>query len=79
MPSYPPEKQARTIIACIAFHNCIRESNLRELEFDKCDHDENYMPGNLQPLPKGHVSNIVVGDDATMKATREAIANDWFV
>ena len=52
---------------------------MRELEFDKCDHDENYMPGNLQPLPKGHVSNIVVGDDATMKATREAIANDWFV
>lgn len=26
-------------------------------------------------LPIGHASNIVVGDDATMQATREAIAN----
>ncbi|KAI5009115.1 hypothetical protein ZWY2020_010163 [Hordeum vulgare] len=75
MPSYSPEKQARIIIACMALHNCIRESNLRDLEFDKCDHDENYMPGNLHPLPIGHVSNIVVGDDATMKTTRDAIAD----
>lgn len=73
MPSYSPEKQARIIIACMALNNCIRESNLRDLEFDKCDHDENYMPGNLHPLPTGHVSNIVVGDDATMKTTRDAI------
>lgn len=78
MPSYPCEKQALIIIACMALHNFIRDSHLRDKEFDRCDRDDNYMPGNLQPPPVGHVSNIVHGDDALMKETRERIADGLF-
>jgi hypothetical protein len=30
----------------MALHNFIRDSELRDEEFDKCDDDEDYMPGN---------------------------------
>jgi hypothetical protein len=37
-------KQSQIIIACMAIHNFIRENALPDVEFDRCDHDENYMP-----------------------------------
>jgi hypothetical protein len=67
MPSYPCDKQALIIVACMALHNFIRDSHLRDKEFDRCDRDEYYMPGDLLPPPTGRVSNIVHGDDALMK------------
>jgi hypothetical protein len=36
--------QKRIILACIALHNFIRDSNLRDKQFDQCDSDENYIP-----------------------------------
>jgi hypothetical protein len=41
VPSYPLRKQTKIIVACMALHNFIRESQLEDKEFDKCDNDEN--------------------------------------
>ena len=43
MPSFPEDKQARIIVACMALHNFIRESRIADREFGACDADENYM------------------------------------
>ncbi|XP_024313841.1 protein ALP1-like [Brachypodium distachyon] len=73
VPSYPPRKQARIIIACMALHNFIRDSNLYDYHFARCDDDEDYMP-------PGHVVNTSGGSyvgssNATMDATRDRIAD----
>src|SRR5438105_3349180 len=44
MPSFSPRQQKHIIMACIALHNFIRDSKLRDEEFDRCDADEEYMP-----------------------------------
>ena len=59
-------------------HGASWESHLRDLEFDKCYRDENYMPGNLQPLPTGHVSNIVVGEMRPWKQLVRRLLMDWW-
>jgi hypothetical protein len=45
MPSFSPKRQMQISIACMALHNFIRDSELRD-EFNKCDDDEDYMPAN---------------------------------
>ena len=30
-------------MACLALHNFIRDSNLRDKKFDRCDADEDYL------------------------------------
>jgi hypothetical protein len=44
MPSFSPKRQKNIIIAYMALHNFIRDSDLRDEEFDKCDDDADYMP-----------------------------------
>jgi hypothetical protein len=44
VPSYPLRKQAKIIVACMTLHNFIRESDLADKEFDKCDNDDNSQP-----------------------------------
>ena len=44
MPSFPEDKQARIIVACMALHDFIWESRIADREFGACDADENYMP-----------------------------------
>jgi hypothetical protein len=44
LPSYLMPKQSQIIIACMAIYNFIRESALPDVDFDRCDHDENYVP-----------------------------------
>jgi hypothetical protein len=46
MPSFSPKRQKHIIIACMALHNFIHGSELRDEEFDKCDDDGDYMPDN---------------------------------
>jgi hypothetical protein len=70
MPSYPCDKQGLIIFACMTLHNFTRDIHLRDKKFDRCDHDEYYMWGDLLPPPTNWVSNIVHGDDALMKVTR---------
>ena len=44
IPSYGLDTQKRIILACIALHNFIRDSQLRDQLFDRFDEDENYVP-----------------------------------
>jgi hypothetical protein len=41
MPSFSPRTQK--YMACFALHNFIRDSNLRDKEFERCDADEQYL------------------------------------
>ena len=70
------EKQTRIIVACMALHNWIRESNLHDKEFYKCDQNENYMPGDIQPEPSIALPGLQIGvDHGNMTVTRESIAD----
>jgi hypothetical protein len=74
--SYPILKQTRIIVACIALHNWIRESNLHDKEFYKCDQNENYMPGNIQPEPSVPLPGVQLGvEHGDMHVIRENIAD----
>jgi hypothetical protein len=44
MPSFSTKRQAEIIIACMALHNFIRDSALRDVAFEFCDENEDYMP-----------------------------------
>ena len=43
MPSFFTRTQKHIILACMALHNFIRESNLHDKVFDRCDADEDYL------------------------------------
>jgi hypothetical protein len=45
MPSFSARRQAQIIMACFVLHNFIRESQLRDKKFERCDVDDEYMPG----------------------------------
>jgi hypothetical protein len=83
MPSFSPKRQARIIIACMALHNFIRDSALRDDEFEKCDEDEDYMPINEDEDGSDEQQPIELqGDDApeeenevSMNTIRDNIAN----
>ena len=79
IPSYGLVTQKRIILACIALHNFIRDSNLRDKQFDRCDSDENYIPKVQRE------SVTLVGDTAPsglhtvdMNSTRDRIATALF-
>ena len=41
--SFSPRTQKHIITACLTLHNFIRDSNLRDKEFERCDADEQYL------------------------------------
>jgi hypothetical protein len=48
---YPIEKQIIIIIiACMALHNFIRDSNLSDVDFDRCVSNEMYADGDMGPI-----------------------------
>jgi hypothetical protein len=49
VPSYPIEKQKNIIIACMALHNFIRDSNMSDEDFDRLELDETYVHGDMEP------------------------------
>ena len=68
MPSYPQPKQSKIIVACIALHNFIRQSQLPDIEFDKCDEDENYVPLSMPTTTTNDSTNEM--DSAAMNQFR---------
>jgi hypothetical protein len=68
VPGYPIEKQKKIIIACMALHNFIRDSNLRDVDFDRLVSDETYVDGDMGPI----MSDAV--DEEDMEVVRDAIA-----
>ncbi|WVZ60458.1 hypothetical protein U9M48_010475 [Paspalum notatum var. saurae] len=75
VPRYPPAKQARIIAACMALHNFIRESNLKDNDFDRCDRDEHYVPIEASmSQPRRHVTGGM-DEDRDMNIFRDELAN----
>jgi hypothetical protein len=83
MPSFSPKRQKQIIIACMALHNFIRDSELRDEEFDKCDDDEDYMPNNEddnagQEVAEPYEDGIPESEnEVSMNTIRDNIANAW--
>jgi hypothetical protein len=46
LSSYPMKKKANIILACMALHNFIRDSNENDDLFDMCDEDEEFVPNH---------------------------------
>lgn len=79
LPSYPMPKQSQIIMACMALHNFIRESAQADKEFDRCDHDENYVPLAEASSSQGNIANTRQGDeDQNMNQFRDWIADGLF-
>jgi hypothetical protein len=81
MPSFSPKTQKHIIIACMTLHNFIRDSELRDEEFEKYDDDEDYMPDNEDDNEGQEVSQPYEDDipesenEVTMNTSRDNIAN----
>ena len=76
MSSFPPHVQKRIIIACMALHNFIHDSKLRDKEFEKCDEDENYVPKAARASIPTQVEDIQdVDNEDTMNKVRDKIAD----
>jgi hypothetical protein len=43
IPSFPTRTQKHIVIACMALHNFIHDSNSQDRLFDRCDADEEYL------------------------------------
>jgi hypothetical protein len=65
---YSMEKQKKIIIACMALHNFIRDSNSSDEDFDRVASDETYVDGYM-----GACTSDVV-DEEDMGGVRDAIA-----
>jgi hypothetical protein len=68
VPSYSMEKQTKIIIACMALHNFIRDSNLSDVHFDTLASDDTYVDGDMG----ASTSDVVDHED--MGGVRDAIA-----
>ena len=73
MPSYPQQKQSKIIVACIALHNFIRQSQLADIDFDLCDQDENYVPLSMPTTTTNDSTNEM--DSAAMNQFRAWVAD----
>ena len=76
IPSFSTRTQKHIIIACLALHNFIRDSNLRDKEFERCDADEEYLVQQISDTTQtqGDESEDVENED-TMNTIRSRITN----
>ena len=72
LPSYPQRKQSKIIVACMALHNFIRESKITDIDFDMCDHDENYVP---LAVPRSQGIGTNESDSTVMNQLRDWVAD----
>ena len=80
MPSFSPRTQKHIILACMALHNFIRDSKLRDREFDKCDQDEDYLPEAARATPHTQGDDVLEGEnEESMNNVRSRIADALLV
>lgn len=76
MPSFSPRTQKHIILACMALHNFIRDSKLRDKEFDRCDADEEYLPAAARAAAQTQGDESLEGENEdTMNTIRSRIAD----
>jgi hypothetical protein len=81
MSSFSPKRQKQIIIDCMTLHNFIRDSELRDEEFDKCDDDDDYMSDNEDANAGQEVAESYEGgfselkNEIFMNTIRDIIAN----
>jgi hypothetical protein len=76
LPSYPLEKQSKIVLACMALHNFIRESVMPDMDFDICDHDDNYMSMEVPNSSHRRGRSDQLGDeDHNMNLFRDNLAD----
>ena len=63
LPSYPLEKQSKIVLACMALRNFIRESAMPDMDFDICDHDDDYMPMEVPNSSHSRGRSDQLGDE----------------
>jgi hypothetical protein len=77
MPSFSPRIQKHIIMAYFALYNFIRDSNLRDKKFERCNVDEQYLvpsiSGTAQTQEDG--SEDIENED-TINTIRDKIADD---
>ena len=86
MPSYPPSKQSKIILARMALHNLIRESRLQDTYFEECDDDEDFIPMVDEPSRarrqrRSHASQAQGkhnSDDRSMNDFHDWIAEEFY-
>ena len=82
IPSFDINTQKHIIIACMALHNFIRDSNLHDKEFEKCDADEDYLVGTTPTEAAAETQgeeNHDVENEETMNSIRARIADALFL
>jgi hypothetical protein len=64
-------------MACFALHNFIRDSNLRDKEFERCDTNEDYLIESVdeEEEEEEEEESQDVENDGTMNIIRTRIAN----
>nr|XP_045090935.1 protein ALP1-like isoform X3 [Aegilops tauschii subsp. strangulata] len=79
VPHFKVGSQTMIISACMTLHNFIRDSKLRDKEFDKCDDNENHMPAVSRSTPL--LGDVVPtsSDEGNMNDTRDRIASSLFI
>lgn len=79
VPQFKMASQRMIISACMTLHNYIRDSKLRDKEFDKCDENENYMPAVARATPLLGDVILTSSDEGNMNDTRERIATSLWI
>jgi hypothetical protein len=76
MPSFHPRTQKHIIMTCLALHNFICDSQLRDKEFERCDADEDYLVQETSDTTEteGDGSEHVENED-TMNTIRTRIVD----
>jgi hypothetical protein len=73
LPSFSERKQTQIIIACMTLHNFIPENTLEDELFDMCDEDEDFVPGDVEPVSQQPFTPRT--EEGGMNAFRDGIAD----
>jgi hypothetical protein len=72
--SYPIQTQTHIIVACMALHNFIRLSGLRDRHFGRCDRDPRYVPSVASVDQPPTEQAPIILDSRQMNEFRDSIA-----